>query len=63
MAMLNAIAEDLAKIIHSIICISVSQFIVYEWLAIKNPISAKGMANIVWLNLISDKYFFIIQKI
>tara|TARA_E500000081_G_scaffold56168_1_gene58936 strand:- start:438 stop:740 length:303 start_codon:yes stop_codon:yes gene_type:complete len=57
--LLNAIAADLANTIQRITYIKVKYEILLSGYARKNPITAKGSAQIVWLNLINDKYFFI----
>tara|TARA_B100001758_G_C18167952_1_gene482685 strand:+ start:576 stop:719 length:144 start_codon:yes stop_codon:yes gene_type:complete len=40
------------KVIHSKL---------YDFAAKKKPMNANGIAKIVWLNFISDKYFFMIN--
>jgi len=58
-SLLNPIAAFLANIMQSII--SRNSFILKlysSWATAKeNPISANGMAKIVWLNFTSEKYF------
>ena len=52
-------AEERANTIQSTTYKSVIHSNSYDFVAKKKPISANGIANIVWLNFINDKYFFI----
>ena len=58
---LNAMAADRAKIIHSTTYIRITHSKLYDFVAKKNPINAKGIAKIVWLNFIKDKYLFTLK--
>ena len=58
---LKAIAAERAKTIQSTTYKSVTHSNSYDFVAKKKPISANGIANIVWLNFINDKYFFILE--
>lgn len=53
--LLKAIADDLAKTIHSMICTSVIRSNSKFAVAKLKPIIAKGNAKMVWLNFIRDK--------
>jgi hypothetical protein len=59
--LLNPIAALLAKTIHNSINKNLVQLNGYPscQIARKNPIIANGIANIVWLNLINERYCFI----
>ena len=52
---LNAMAADRAKIIHSTTYIRITHSKLYDFVAKKNPINAKGIAKIVWLNFIKER--------
>ena len=56
---LKAIAADRANTIQSTTYKSVIHSNSFDFSAKKKPIRAKGIANMVWLNFINERYFLI----